>query len=144
MGDIITTVETIRKTCNCRTTTVTTRENVCVYPDKKKAILDNPFNEKIGDQKILKCKVEIEAEDKFHTSYIDKKVAECKITINKVFLCEFKSKWDKNKNTLTYEFVPEQKFASLFDDSNSFIECYLIRGIDLLCPKVLSILLYIN
>jgi len=45
IGKEIVTIEKIRTICGCKITTQTVRDNICLYPDKKKAPLESPFKE---------------------------------------------------------------------------------------------------
>ena len=113
----------------------------CIYPTVKSAPLESMFGDQLDYTKpILKCKIELEARDKFHVYYPETATwhGTCKIAGHTI--CKFSQPCDHNWTYFKIEFECPHIIEYMQETMN--IECEIYIDDYIVCPYSLSLLLY--
>lgn len=113
----------------------------CTYPEIKYAPIENMFGNEIDPtKKVTKCKIELEAHDKFHVHYPSTANWHGIFKIAGHIICEFTQPCKSNVEWINIEF----QCADIIKYMNEAmeIECSLYIDNDIVCPYNLSLLIY--
>ena len=113
----------------------------CTYPETKAAPIEKMFGtEADPNKKVTKCKIELEAHDKFHVYYPDGAQWRGRFKIANEIICEFSKECTSNMSYINIEFECGNILDLMAQDMN--MECELYIDDDIVCPYNLSLLIY--
>lgn len=113
----------------------------CTYPEKKSAPIESMFgSQPVPNKKVIKCRIELEAHDKFHVYYNENAQWHGKFYIAGQMICEFNKPCTSNMAYIDFDFNCDNIIDLINQDST--MDCELYIDDDIVCPYNLSLLIY--